>query len=254
MTQTVRLESLNVSERNLPDRLRFLIELLSKTNNSTPLQAHQILQKAQIKQEDLMSWSTFNHPVTHSYGRQLVYNGGYFEIMVMSWLPGDISAIHDHGATEWGAVQCFGTGSHWVYQLRDNFLQTQESKELTSGQIIRVNHNLVHQMGNLTEDYFLSLHVYGVNRKIQSITGNARVFDLLEESTQYTDGGVFFCLPEEDISRRQFGLNADFTSTLRHHQQMQKRVRSILQTSRFNLEDWQVKAIKLEREIAKLSN
>ena len=253
MAQTIGLVSSEVSIHNFPDSLQHLIFLLSQTQHLTSRQVHQSLHQAQIQQRDLMPWATFEHPVTHSYGRKLVYDGGYFEIMVMSWIRGDVSAIHDHGATQWGAVQCFGKASHWAYQLNEQGLQTQEFRQISPGQIVRVSHELIHQMGNCTEDAFLSLHVYGMSHQCRSITGNARVFDLFEQSIQYTDGGVFFCLPEEDISHKTFGLNVDPISSLRHHQQMRSRVQSILQTAPLDSEYWQDKIIKLDREIARLS-
>jgi len=251
MTQTIGLESSQAAIPKLPDSLQHLISLLSQTKNLTSAQVYQSVQQAQIKQQELMPWSTFDHPVTHSYGRQLVYDGGYFEIMVMSWVPGDVSAIHDHGATQWGAVQCFGQASHWAYKLNEQVLQTKEYKEFSPGRIVKVNHDLIHQMGNYSQDSFLSLHVYGIRNEFPSITGNARIFDLFEQSIQYTDGGVFFCLPEEDISGRVFGLKSDDASTLRNHQQMRSRIDAILKTSPADSAYWQGKAIKLDREIAK---
>jgi len=252
MTRQIKLENSEISVRNLPDSLQHLISLLSQTKNLTPHQVQQNLQEAQIQSKDLQHWTTFDHPLTHSYGRKLVYDGGYFEIMVMSWVPGDISAIHDHGATQWGAVQCFGQASHWAYQLKDRLLQTKEYREITFGQIVRVSHELIHQMGNYSQEYFLSLHVYGTDQESSSITGNARVFDLFEGSIQYTDGGVFFCLPQEDISRKTYGLSTDPVSALRHHQQMYSRISSILRSSAVDSEYWQAKAIKLKCEISKL--
>ncbi len=254
MTQTIGLASSEVSIYNLPDSLQHLIFLLSQTKNLTSREVHQSLHQARIQPRDLMPWATFDHPVTHSYGRKLVYDGGYFEIMVMSWLPEDVSAIHDHGATQWGAVQCFGKASHWAYQLNDNLLQAQEFRQFSPGQIVRVSHELIHQMGNATEDTFLSLHVYGTSHECPSITGNARIFDLFEQSIQYTDGGVFFCLAEAEIVRKTYGLNADITSSLRHHQQMRSRIQTILQTATLNTKYWQDKIIKLDREIARLNN
>lgn len=251
MTPTIGLANSRASSPNLPDSLQNLIFLLSQTKNLTSEQVYQSVQQAQIVQKELMPWSTFDHSATHSYGRQLVYDGGYFEIMVMSWVPGDVSAIHDHGATQWGAVQCFGQGSHWSYQLDEQVLTTQEYKEFSPGQIVKVNHDLIHQMGNYSQDSFLTLHVYGVSNESPSITGNARIFDLFEQSIQYTDGGVFFCLPEEDISGKIFGLNSDEASRLRHHQQMRSRISTILETSPTDSAYWQSKATKLDREIAK---
>ena len=63
----------------------------------TPAIARQCVLDANLRAEDLTAWADFDHPVEDSYGRRLVYDGGDFEIMVMSWAPGDFSAIHDHG-------------------------------------------------------------------------------------------------------------------------------------------------------------
>ena len=253
MTHKVKFENRETSIYKFPDRLQNLIYLLSQTNNLTSNQVCQSLKTAKIQPEDLLPWTTFDHPITHSYGRKLVYHGGYFEVMVMSWAPGDISAIHDHGKTQWGAVQCFGKAKHWSFQLDNRLLQTREYSEITPGQIVEVSHELIHQMGNYTQDYFLSLHIYGNSQKPSSITGNARIFDLFEQTIQYTDGGVFFCLPETDISRKILGISADPASALRHHKQMYSRINSILRFFPPDLEYWQAKALKLEREISRLS-
>ena len=98
---------------------------------------------------------------------------------------------------------------------------------------------------------FLSLHVYGCNRHETSITGNARIFDLFDNSIQYTDGGVFFCLPEAQIKRRQLGLVADPETILRHHWQMCDRIRCIL-TTQTNA-DLTQKLHLLERQIQRLT-
>ena len=177
-----------------------------------------------------MPWADFDHPVADSYGRQLVHHGGHFEVMVMSWLPGDCSAIHDHGSTQWGAVQCFGAAEHYIYRFSEGKLKTLDPAHYTPGMVRAVDHNLIHQMGNSSDRPFLSLHVYGCPNKAESITGNARIFDLWENSIQYTDGGVFFCLPELEIKQKDYGLVADKTAILRHHHQMANRIQRILQS------------------------
>ena len=230
MNQAMELTSAEVSTQNLPDSLQHLIFLLSQNKNLTTRQVHQSVQQAQIQHRDLMPWATFDHPVTHSYGRKLVYDGGYFEIMVMSWVPGDFSAIHDHGAAQWGAVQCFGSAEHYVYELDGNMLRTRAARHYTPGSVKAVDRDLIHQMGNPGKSPFLSLHIYGCENPCGSVTSNARIFELLEESIQYTDGGVFFCLPEETITKRNYGFRGDRETTLRHHQQMRDRIYQILST------------------------
>ena len=237
----------------LPDSLQSLISLLSQASRITPDKVYQNLVQANIRPSDLSDWVTFDHPVVDSYGRRLVYNGGYFEIMVMSWMPGDVSAIHDHGQAQWGAVQCFGQGIHTVYSFVEETLLTEAETPLFPNQIVRVNHNLIHQMSNYSPEPFLSLHVYGCYEHQDLITGDTRIFDLLEGKIQYTNGGVFFCLPEGEIIRRGQDIKADNLTTLQHHQQMRDRIIKILNSSNSHLTYWQSKLTQLEVKIAELS-
>ncbi|MBE9070524.1 cysteine dioxygenase family protein [Leptolyngbya cf. ectocarpi LEGE 11479] len=210
-------------------KLQKLIEILQRSSHFTPIQVKEILLEVNILPEELMPWADFEHPVADSYGRRLVYDGGHFEIMVMSWVPGDFSAIHDHGAAQWGAVQCFGAAEHYIYRFSKGLLSTLDMAHYSPGMVRTVDHSLIHQMGNAGAEPFLSLHVYGCAKPKGSITGNARIFDLLEESIQYTDGGVFFCLPDDQINRRLSGVRGDRQTTFRHHQQMCDRIYRILQ-------------------------
>ena len=241
----------------LPDSLQSLIVSLSSTSQMTSKQVSQSLMEANVNAADLQDWATFDHAVTDSYGRKLVYNGGYFEIMVMSWLPGDVSAIHDHGQTQWGAVQCFGHGIHTVYRLADGVLSTESEESLLPSQILNVSHSLIHQMSNYSQERFFSLHVYGCNDKQDIITGDARVFDLLEGKVQHTNGGVFFCLPESEIVRRGQDLKAARLTSLKHHRQMRDRILSIISNSpnnsNRNLDYWQSKLALVEKKIQERS-
>ena len=253
MTRTVEFANNEVSIKQLPVSLQCLIFLLSQTKHLTSDRVYQSLLHANVNQSELMPWATFDHPITDGYGRKLVYDGGYFEIMVMSWIPGDVSAIHDHGQAQWGAVQCFGQAIHTVYELIDGKLQTQTELPLFSSRIVEVNHDLIHQMSNYSPEPFLSLHIYGCPDVNDAITGDARIFDLLEGNIQYTNGGVFFCLPESEISRRGQKIEADPLTTLRHHQQMRDRILRILSNSDPNLTYWQSKLNLLEGLIEELA-
>ena len=235
----------------LPLSLVKLVESLQNQPVLSPEIVCQCVLAAGVQPEDLLPWADFDHPIADSYGRQLVYNQGNFEIMVMSWLPGDFSAIHDHGATQWGAVQCFGSAEHYVYELDGDRLRMQASCPYTPGSIKSVDGALIHQMGNAGASPFLSLHVYGCNEPCQSITGDARLFDLLESSIQYTDGGVFFCLPETEIKRRRFGVRGDTETRLRHHQQMRDRIHRIAAAGSLSIH-LQTRLAQLNEQIALL--
>ncbi|EDX84092.1 Cysteine dioxygenase type I family [Synechococcus sp. PCC 7335] len=227
-------------------RLQRLIRQLQEASLLTPAQIKAIVLDANISTEDLLPWADFDHPAADSYGRRLVFHGGHFEIMVMSWVPGDFSAIHDHGATEWGAVQCFGAAEHLIYRLETNSgeaedirlavgysegrrLSQPEVAPYSPGMVREVNHSLIHQMGNASDQAFLSLHVYGRLENAQNITGNAKVFDLFEQTIQHTDGGVFFCLPEDQINCRLCGLSAHLETTMMQHRLMRDRIIRIIE-------------------------
>lgn len=211
-----------------PPQLQQLIHQLQENPYLSPAQTKTAVEQANLSATDLMPWASFDHPATDSYGRQLVFHGGYFEIMVMSWLPGDFSAIHDHGSTQWGAVQSFGQADHFIYQLEGDRLSSPESAPYKPGMVRAVDNDLIHQMGNKSASPFLSLHVYGCANASNSITGNARVFNLFENSIQYTDGGVFFALTEDLINDRHCGLTAETDTALIHHYLMRDRLQHIL--------------------------
>lgn len=226
-----------------PESLQCLIRTLSTISPLTPEQLESVIKDINVSAYDLIPWADFDHSPYDSYGRKMVYHGGHFEVMVMSWVPGDFSAIHDHGHAQWGAVQCFGEAEHYVYTLENNRLKNPVAAHYAYGDIHTVDHDTVHQMGNGGSQPFLSLHVYGCAQAAESITENARVFDLLEESVQCTNGGVFFCLPEHKIVKRNYGLTGDIETTSMQYILMRDRIKRILS----HTED-----VQLEKKLALL--
>ena len=252
MSSTIMQNEGNQVNTTFSTSIQHLIQALSSQSHLNPELLRKLVIDANIQPADLTQWVDYKHSINDSYGRKLVYDGGHFEIMVMSWNIGDFSAIHDHGYTQWGAVQIFGNATHITYTLENNVLQTKEVIAVQPHQVLTVNHDLIHQMGNPSNQTFLSLHVYGCNDRSGDITSDARIFDLWENSIQYTNGGVFFCLPESQISQRQSGLVGDTLTTLRHHQQMLARIEMILANSNKYADKWQQKAKNLKNKIKEL--
>ena len=191
-------------------RLQGLIESLESAvinhQKITPNSARELVLNANIQVEDLMPFANYDHPVEDCYGRAMVHHGEGFEIMVMSWKPGDYSSIHNHGYTEWGVVQTFGNTLHLLYNLKDDKLSLAKKEILVAGAAVKVNNALIHQMGNATTDPYLTLHVYGSNTKEEDITADAKNFDLAGDQVIYTCGGAFFNLPEEAIHSTEPGV------------------------------------------------
>lgn len=229
-----------------------LFTMLDNCRYLDPAIAAALLEETSIDPLDLCDWHDFEHPIRDSYGRKLVKRGPNFELMVMSWMPGDHSAIHDHGIAEWGAVQYFGPADHVMFKEQNGVLNIDKRMTMRLRSVCEVDRSLIHLMGNPSDLPFISLHLYGRTDPAEFITGNARVFDLLEQRIQRTDGGVFFCLPEAEIRWREGSPAADIETTLLHHNLMLDRIERILCWQRDNSE-LQARAHQLRAAIAHLS-
>jgi predicted metal-dependent enzyme (double-stranded beta helix superfamily) len=193
-----------------PAKIKKLIVYLKKKNTHDPGELARFVGNLKISPVDLQAWEHFSHKKKDSYGRILVYGEEYFEIMVMSWAPEDYSAVHDHGQTKWGIVQTFGASEHSVYQLIENRLELIGRVKQRPQDIICVDHELIHQMGNPSaKESFLSLHIYGGSRSQDSITREAKVFDLWGGTTSRVNGGVFYGLSLSEVVDRQDGLESN---------------------------------------------
>lgn len=181
------------------DRLISLIKSAQEKQPITPQRASELVLQANVQLEDLMYYADFKHPVEDCYGRKMVHDGGWFEVMVMSWNPGDYSSIHNHGYTEWGVVQVFGYAHHLMYCIKDEQLRFSKKEILGPGAAVKVNNALIHQMGNSTSTPYLSLHVYGSSKRASEVTADAKNFDLEFNRVAHTNGGAFFNLPEDEI-------------------------------------------------------
>jgi predicted metal-dependent enzyme (double-stranded beta helix superfamily) len=212
----------------LPPAVAHLLATIEHAGDLTPKRAAHLLRDAEIGPAHLTRWQDVHHPAEDSYGRKLIGRGPRFELMLMSWAPGDYSAIHDHGRAEWGAVRYLGAADHVVFDLDDGVLGIRECMRTRGGDVSEVDHDLIHLMGNPGKRPFYSLHLYGRAEPDPAITGGARVFDLFEDSIQRTDGGVYYCLPESQITRREPGPAADAETRLLHHRLMLGRVQRML--------------------------
>ena len=203
---------MQVSSYTLPKSLNRLVngiqEAMQKLGQLNPKLAKELVLQADVQVADMMHYADFDHPIEDCYGRKLVFDGGSFEVMVMSWKPGDYSSIHNHGYTQWGVVQVFGNAHHFLYQQKNGQLAFAKKEILPKGEAIKVNHTLIHQMGNPSTENYLTLHVYGVNEMYVSkdVTADAKNFDLEFDRISHTTGGAFFNLPKKDIYNFEPGI------------------------------------------------
>ncbi|MDJ0735352.1 MAG: methyltransferase domain-containing protein [Nostocaceae cyanobacterium] len=236
---------------HLPPSLQRIIDGIRHHQHSMkPSLAKKIVLEAGVRMGDLNPWESYNHPLADSYGRKLVFAADFFEIMVMSWTPGDVSAIHDHGYTEWGAVQIFGPAEHATFLVQDDSINTLSREVIQPGKVIAVGHQLVHQMANRSQEKFLSLHVYGVNTEDfaqESVTADARIWNITDGVVQRTNGGVFFALPDEKINSIESAPFPDSLSWLNHTVEYLRRVRKAAEEN--HARDWETLETRLTQSL-----
>ena len=202
-----------------------LVKTLESLEEFTPESVHEVVSECDIGVEDLKNWIDYDYPVSDSYGRKMVHDGGFFEVMVMCWRPGDYSAIHDHGKAEFGAVKMFGDAEHASFELDGGKLTTIVRERNESGTTLKVTASLIHQMGNPGEKNFFSLHVYGNVDLESGITSEARIFDYSRNELLFVNGGVFYLLPESEIMRREKLPEADYATWSRDLTEAAKRAK-----------------------------
>jgi hypothetical protein len=70
-----------------------------------------LIKQFNLTVDDLASYQAFDHPLTESYGRKVVYHSDRLKVMVMSWNSGDFTAIHDHQPAM--TLHIYGTDSRF---------------------------------------------------------------------------------------------------------------------------------------------
>lgn len=207
----------------LPAGIRSLVSRVEKARKLTPATARDFLEASEISPADLAPWSNYGHSKAESFGRRKVYGGGFFELHVLSWIDGDMSAIHDHGRCEWGAVRVYGAAEHAVFRHADGTLTTRDRRVYSSGSVIALAPDLVHQMGNVGHEPFFTLHLHGCGEREGSAPGGTRIFDLDRGELQLTEAGASFDLAEAEILDRAAGPEPDFPTYMRHQVELLKR-------------------------------
>ncbi len=211
---------------DLPDSLRKIRDRLHGDRERMRGWIHTAVAGAKVRLSDLEPWQDLDYPAEDSYGRRMVCQGPNFEVLVMTWRPGSFSMIHDHGYTQWGAVQVFGPVEHAVFRVDElDRLVTTSRRSVEPGTVLFVPHRLVHQMGNPTDEPILTLHVYGTPHDIDVVTADARMFDVQNAEVQRTSGGVFFALPKSAVTKIEPGPRGDYPTLLRYRVEAIKRLR-----------------------------
>lgn len=103
---------------------------------------------------------------THSYVRTLVHTGPTYEALVMCWLPGQRSPVHDHGGSACAVRVISGAAVETVYALDERCLASPVSQRLFSaGEVVCSEDADVHTLANALTgegrgEALVTIHIY----------------------------------------------------------------------------------------------
>ena len=152
-----------------------------------------------ITASDIEEYASFDHPDDQSYGRKLLYESRRIKIFLMSWSPGDFTAIHDHGSTEWGCVVALGDFTHRVYRFEDGLLRLKNNSLFGEGQVACLSGDLIHMMGNAGNRNITSLHIYGSDSQNKYLARRSNLYFPDSKSIITTNGPAFLNCHEDTI-------------------------------------------------------
>ena len=174
-----------------PEKLLSLIAEIEQQKEMTSRLLVQILDSGNLKSDDFIKFSDFNHLPQYSYGRTKLFSGINFAIFLMSWAKYDFTAIHNHGQCDWGAVYFLGEVNHRGYQLNNDQVLLVDKGIVPKGTVVPVKGDLIHSMGNLSEQPSMSLHIYGLNNSLETHDTTTRIFELEKKRIRFTSGEAF---------------------------------------------------------------
>ncbi|MFP4366591.1 MAG: cysteine dioxygenase [Bacteroidales bacterium] len=154
--------------------------------------------------KDFNHLASFNHPEDQSYGRHLLYESQRLKIFLMCWAPGDFTAIHDHGQTQWGCVIAMGNFTHRLYNLEGGQLRLKSAEPFGNGQVACLTGGLIHMMGNSGNKNIISLHVYGSDLENRSLAKKSRVYMPGIKKVITTNGPAFLDCKEDSILEQEY--------------------------------------------------
>jgi len=167
------------------------------------------LQRIDIKPESLSKYQDFTHGNDKSYGRKVVYEGANFIVYVMSWAPGDFTAIHSHGFSDWGSVVFFADTNHRLYEADGQKIRLAGKSIIPKGSVVPVTGDFVHAMGNLTDTPFITLHIYGSNKAISNANDFSLVYEIEKKQIQTTSGAAYINISENLSKKTVHGLQTN---------------------------------------------
>lgn len=150
---------------NPPPVLRPLFEALRSHDGPVPLaELQRELEALELTSEDLGDSIQID---TGSYVRTLVLDLDHVEVLVMAWLPGQRSPIHDHAGSACAVKVVSGSAVERIFRKRpDGRVEPEGVRRHVPGQVTCSFDADIHSMENAVDrpasprDILVTVHVY----------------------------------------------------------------------------------------------
>ncbi|WP_255902890.1 cysteine dioxygenase [Vibrio campbellii] len=119
-----------------------------------------ILDHVELTKEEIKSLASFDK---ETYSRQRLFKSEHCEVLILSWLNGQRSKIHDHLNTSCGVKILHGEATETVFEKAANgHIFASQSTQYQEGNVTVSKDNDIHQISNLQADDepLITLHVY----------------------------------------------------------------------------------------------
>jgi predicted metal-dependent enzyme (double-stranded beta helix superfamily) len=98
------------------------------------------------------------------YSRNLLCRTSRFDMLVLCWQPGQMSAIHDHRDSLNVTRVCSGRLTSRIFQRQsfpcETLVQQTQQEDLGKNDLVAVDCRQIHQLANTSDQKLITLHVY----------------------------------------------------------------------------------------------
>ena len=174
------------------------IRELSTREVLDPAALKDILARNTPTEEDLAPWTQGDHDPALSYGRCTLWTSERCGIHVMTWNPGDFTALHGHGEADWALMYFLGDMDQRVYDVKGSRVRLQARQKIPGATAFTPDIGaFYHAMGNLGPRPVLTFHVYGSDHHRGSPTEGSRIYEIEKKRIRRSKGPAFLEMAEE---------------------------------------------------------
>lgn len=144
---------------------RFTLGALTETlaaldSAPTQRQLDALLRRLELEPEELRPHLRFK---PNTYTRHRVFRSDLCEMLVLCWLPGHSTAIHDHNGSYGAILICEGEMEEEIFALNGvGKLEFETAHRRTAGEVTGTDVPDIHRIGNsaASTDPMITIHVY----------------------------------------------------------------------------------------------